>query len=112
VSSNLRATPGAFLQSDGGLHGKAKASHELLDIEKRLNQRMKNISTAFLGQTAMHDAAKAAGQQSGGGWYAVLPEGEEEYDYEKVLWINVAKDSTDTQAAHAAVTMLGTFFLL
>ncbi|KAI0090774.1 hypothetical protein BDY19DRAFT_937400, partial [Irpex rosettiformis] len=38
----------------------------------------------------MHDAARKAGHGFGGGWYAVLPDGQEEYIWGKVLWVQCA----------------------
>ena len=74
-----------------------------------MSVRAANATEAFIGQNKMHRAAQEAGQGFGAGCYAVLLDGEAEYDYAKVLWVNLGdvKEGSDPQATHAAVTMLG-----
>ncbi|KAI0343748.1 hypothetical protein BDW22DRAFT_1356298 [Trametopsis cervina] len=107
-SSRLRLDPVRdILRSGGGLHGKSKSPLELQKINEELNRRLANPSPALSGQNEMHMTAQAAGLGFGGGWYALLPDGVEEYEFEKVLWVNTAPMARDDeQAAHAAIVML------
>jgi hypothetical protein len=80
--------------------GKVKLAGELDEIEVRLRRRMNDGSVALKEQRRMHETAMKEGKPFGGGYYALLQEDEEVYNYDKVIWVAINEDST-------TVTMLG-----
>ncbi|RDB20861.1 hypothetical protein Hypma_011973 [Hypsizygus marmoreus] len=88
----IGVAPGSSLGSKGP---QSKTDAQKLDIERRLNERLKNASDAFRAQNEMHMLAQMNGESRAGGWYAVLPDWQSDYEYGKVLWVNAgAGDST------------------
>ncbi|KAI0821350.1 hypothetical protein BC629DRAFT_1460179 [Irpex lacteus] len=67
-----------------------QSAAQALELENRFRQRLAAASEALFAQNKMHDAARKAGEGYGGGWYAVLPDGVEEYVWEKILWVQCA----------------------
>ena len=78
-----------------------------LEHAERLKERLATASEALLQQNQMHDAARTAGLGFGGGWYGVLPDGQEEYVWEKVLWVQCAIG--DGEEAMGRYAFLGTY---
>ncbi|RDB20862.1 hypothetical protein Hypma_011972 [Hypsizygus marmoreus] len=81
----IGVAPGSSL---GGKGPQSKTNAQKLDIERRLNERLKNASDAFRAQNEMHLIAQLNGDCHSGGWYAVLPDFQREYDYGHVFWVN------------------------
>ncbi|RDB20852.1 hypothetical protein Hypma_011974 [Hypsizygus marmoreus] len=80
---SIAFAPGGIL---GGKGPQRKTDAQKLDIELRLNERIEHASDAFRAQNEMHKLAHMKGESHSGGWYAVLPDGET--DYEKAFWVN------------------------
>lgn len=75
------------------------------EIQRQLNERMLTATDAFRAQNEMHMIAEMMGHACKGGWYAVLTNGAEKYEYHNVLWVSGGKDKMD-------YTILGLISLL
>jgi hypothetical protein len=82
-----------------------KSDAELQALEARVAHRLAIASPALHAQNAMHAAAKEAGEEFGGGWYAVLPDSEEEYVWGRVLWVQCAVG--ELEEAHGRYAFIG-----
>lgn len=77
-----------------------------LDIKKGskedISERMAHMPDEFHLQVSMHVAGIQAGEQKGKGWYALLPDGEEEYDYDHMLWLDFGPDKASIRMLEKA----------
>ncbi|KAL7414807.1 hypothetical protein BDY24DRAFT_440272 [Mrakia frigida] len=67
-----------------------------LDIKKGskedISARMQDVPDACHEQIRMHIEILQTGEQRGMGWYALLPDGEEDYELEHMLWLDFGPD--------------------
>lgn len=80
--------------------------------KKALEDRMEHVPPACHEQIRMHLEAMSEGVQRGAGWYALLRDGETEYELENVEWVGVGEDKGSIKMLGASFFILFSNFLL